>query len=275
MALELAKTNTNYEEKTQYYFRVFLDIAYNLNDSKTGLWDEKTNFFCDKINNSANQFQFLDHKNLVGLLPLIACCTVEINQHFETYITYYLNENPQYKTFVKEISTEKIYLSILPEERFFKITSSLFNENEFWGKYGIRSLSKQYDKKPYSITLFGNEHTLKYQPNESDTTSFGENSNWRGPVWIPTNYVLLKSLEIHALYYGNKIQEKASELAANIQSIFEKDANRQTPVYANTKLNENEILSENPLFFEFFNPETGRGCGASHQTGWTGLIVNL
>ncbi|TAF72466.1 MAG: glucosidase [Bacteroidetes bacterium] len=277
ISLELAKTNPEFEEKSTYFLRVFLEISFNLNHPTIGLWNEKTGFYHDKINNTTNQFQFLDHKNLVGLLPLIASANIDIEQHsyFEKYIETYLQENPQYQPFVKETTKNKLYFSVIPEERFFKITSAFFNPNEFWGKYGIRSLSKQYDKKPFAITLFGQNYTMKYQPNESDTTSFGENSNWRGPVWMPTNYVLAKSLPIHAQYFGKEIGTKAIELAQNLKSIFEKNDVGNLPVYADSSIAENQILNKIPLFYEFFNPETGKGCGASHQTGWTGLIVDL
>lgn len=208
---------------------------------------------------------------------MISTAFVNLENHrvFESYLINFLTENPHYKPFVKETHKNRFYFSAIPEMRFFKITSSLFNPNDFWGKFGIRSLSKQYENQSYSIVIFGQKHNMSYAPNESETTSFGENSNWRGPVWIPINYILIKSLQTHAHYFGNEIEQKSNELANNLKALFEKNKDGYLPIYTDSAILKYNELSKLPLFFEYFNPETGKGCGASHQTGWTGLIVNI
>lgn len=279
IALEIAEKNTNYIEKALFYTKIFLKISYEINHPENGLWCSKTEFYHDKITNIDNDFTFLNHKNMVGLLPMIACDIIEKNSEsnkiYFKKISAYITENIIYAPYCKDIGTNKYFFSLVPEEKFFKLKFSLFSKNEFNGNFGIRSLSYLYKGKPFEINIFSEKHTLSYAPRESTTTSFGENSNWRGPVWLPTNYVLLQSLLVYAQYYGPDLLEKRNEIITNLKNLFIPNQQGYLPIYTDSLLSNNPDFNKIPLFFEFFDPETGKGVGASHQTGWTGLMAVL
>ncbi|TAG56849.1 MAG: glucosidase, partial [Cytophagales bacterium] len=279
IALELAQTDDSKIKKAFYFTKIFLTISQEINHLDTGLWSIKTEFYHDKITNFNQNTYFLDHKNIVGLLPLIATDVIEINNpNLEKYlveVNSLIKNNETFKSYFKNIGNNKYYFSLVPEDKFFKLKSALFSKNEFMGDFGIRSLSYQYLENPYKIELFKEKIEMKYTARKSNTTNFGENSNWRGPVWLPTNYVILQSLIAHAQYFGNNLLEKRKEIIENINKLFIVNNQGYLPIYTDTNLKNKEDFNQIPLFYEFFDPETGKGIGASHQTGWTGLIASL
>ncbi len=279
IALEIDKYNQIYTDRALFYTKIFFKISYELNHSESGLWSNKTEFYHDKITNFSNENIFLDHKNIVGLLPLIASDVILnddlITRNYFEDVSFFLNENDQYNPYFKDIGSNKFYFSCVPEERFFKLKSSLFSTNEFNGKFGIRSLSYQYKENPYKINLFSENFTMAYTPRESTTTNFGENSNWRGPVWLPVNYVLLQSMLVHAQFYGNDLLDKRKDIITNLTHIFVENSQGFLPIYTDTLLSKMDDFNKMPLFYEFFDPETGKGVGAAHQTGWTALLAVL
>ena len=181
-------------------------------------------------------------------------------------------------------------LSLLREHRMKKILSRMLDEMEFLSPYGIRSLSKFHDQHPYTITNDEGTYNMQYAPAESPVPVFGGNSNWRGPVWMPLNFLIIESLQKFHLFYGDgfkveyptrsgqylTLAQISKELSARLKRLFLKDANGQRPIYGdNNKLQNNPHFNNYILFHEYFHGDNGKGLGASHQTGWTGLIAGL
>jgi len=185
---------------------------------------------------------------------------------------------------------ERRLLSLLRGHRMKRILSRLLDETEFLSDYGVRSLSKYYQEHPYSMNLGSNSYTINYEPAESETGLFGGNSNWRGPIWFPSNFLIIESLQRFHHYYGDEfkveyptgsekyltLQEIASELTERIIRLFTRNSEGNRPVYGGIdKFQNDPHFKDYILFHEYFNGDTGEGLGASHQTGWTGLIAKL
>lgn len=298
IALELAQYNQAYEDLATKFFEHFTYIAESINKMQSdtsGAWDEEDGFFYDVLKMQDGAMIPLKVRSLVGLTSLFAVHVIEKS---------FLNKVPEFykrlKWFVKyqrknnrflAIETNKkgsILLSLAPRERLKKIIEVLLDEKEFLSGGGIRSLSKVY-KKPFRIKINGKEFGLKYEPGDSESGLLGGNSNWRGPVWMPMNYEMIKSLQEYYKYFedellvefptnsGNSITIKkaASELRKRLISNFEKKEGKRK-IYGEAAIfNEDPYFKDLILFHEFFHGDTGKGLGASHQTGWTGLIANL
>ncbi|MFT3749745.1 MAG: glucosidase [Agriterribacter sp.] len=302
ISLELASANKAYTGMTTKFFEHFLYIAgamASMGESHSGLWDNEDEFFYDQIRLPDNTINKIKVKSLVGLIPLFAVQvitkeTLRDNPVFAERMEWFLHHRPDLASLVsrwyEEGQGEKHLLSLLRGHRMKRLLSRALDETEFLSDYGVRSLSKKYESHPFCISTDDISTTIKYTPGESDSAMYGGNSNWRGPIWMPMNFLIIESLREFHLFYsddfkieyptasGNYVTLKkaATELANRLLKIFLKDVNGKRPVYGNNvKLQTDPAFSRYILFHEYFHGDSGKGLGASHQTGWTGLIANL
>lgn len=302
IALELSGYNPVYQDMATKFFEHFLYIAGaidNMGDNKEGLWDEEDQFFYDALRLPNDGNLKLRVRSIVGLIPLFA---VEVLNHelleqfprFAERLDWFLNNRPDLANLVsrwqEKSNDEKHLLSLLRGHRMKKILERMLDENEFLSPHGIRALSKYHEQHPYNVEINGTNFSVGYAPAESTTGMFGGNSNWRGPVWMPVNFLIIESLERFYYYYGDDfkieyptgsgnfltIDAIACELSKRVAGLFLRGADGRRPVFG-----ENEKLQQDPhfknyiLFHEYFNGDNGKGLGAAHQTGWTGLIAKL
>ncbi|MEO6733539.1 MAG: glucosidase [Ferruginibacter sp.] len=300
MALELAQNNSNYEDVTTKFFEHFIYIADSLNrigENWTGSWDEEEGFFYDVLAMPDGRYIPLKVRSLVGLSTLFAVLVLKKEQlekvpEFHKRLKWfqkYRKDNGQYLVIEDLKEHHDILLSLVPKKRLQKLLNALLDEKEFLSKGGIRSISKVHEQG-YSVNINGEYFGLDYQPAEGTSSLFGGNSNWRGPVWMPMNYLLVKALKQYCDYYkegcmvefptgsGNKISLSmvSDEIAKRLVAIFEKDNNGDRPVNDNYAIYRNDPdFKDLVLFYEYFHGDTARGVGASHQTGWTGVVAEL
>lgn len=300
MALELARTDPAYEDTASKFFEHFIAINDAINHlGGTGLWDETDGFYYDHLNVDDSSIP-LRIRSLVGLLPLIAVEVIEKEvidnlPGFSKRMNWFLDHRkdlPQFSTCMEEqasrIGHRHRLLAIPSRQRLEKALRYMLDEKEFLSPYGIRSLSKFHKDHPYVFEVDGNRYQVSYQPGESDTAAFGGNSNWRGPIWFPINYLIVEALERYHYFYGDSFKiecptgsgnrltlgEVASEILKRLVSIFLVDASGSRPCHGGLADCGNERQAGGPvLFHEYFHADTGRGLGASHQTGWTALIA--
>ena len=303
IALELAKDNPVYEDIATKFFEHFLSIASAINDRDgqgNGLWDETDGIFYDELNLPNGQKVPLKVRSLVGLMPLIAVETFEGDIHkrfpnFAQRMEWFLQNRPDIAGHITDIhehgSEKRILLSFLSRERLEKLLQHLLDEQEFLSPYGIRSVSKFHEAHPYHFYVGESEtFTISYQPAESQSGLFGGNSNWRGPIWFPVNYLIIEALQKYHHYYGDicsvecpahsgkqeNLWDVATELSKRLIKIFMPNHEGIRPVYG-----VQEAFQHDPnwrdyvLFHEYFHGDNGAGLGASHQTGWTGLVAKL
>jgi hypothetical protein len=303
IALELAKHNHVYEDIATKFFEHFLGIAEamsNIGEHGIGLWDDEDKFFYDVLHLPDERMVQLKVRSMVGLIPLFAVEVLEpelLQQlpEFARRLEWYLNYRPELAKLVSHWEIEgtghRRLLSLLRGHRMKKLLQRMLDETEFLSEYGVRALSRQHEDRPYVFDLMnGQQVSVGYRPAESDTGLFGGNSNWRGPIWFPVNYLIIESLQKFHHYYGDdfriecptgsgrfmSIREVADELSRRLARIFLKDANGERPVFQHhALLNRDPHFRDYVLFYEYFHGDTGRGVGASHQTGWTGLIAKL
>ena len=302
IALELATFNPVYQDMATKFFEHFLYIAgamESMGENEEGLWDEDDNFFYDVVRLPDGRSEKLKVRSMVGLIPLFA---VEILDHellkknpeFTKRLDWFLSYRPDLASLVsrwqEKSDNEKHLLSLLRGHRMKKILQRMLDENEFLSAFGIRALSKYYKDHPYQVSYNGNSFSVQYEPGESTTGFFGGNSNWRGPVWMPVNYLIIESLQRFHYYYGDdfkvecptgsgqylSLNEVADELTDRLAKIFLINAEGRRTVFGdNEKLQTDPYFKNYILFHEYFHGDTGKGLGASHQTGWTGLIARL
>ncbi len=302
ISLELAKHNKVYQDMATKFFEHFLYIAGaidNMGQDGTGLWDEDDQFYYDVLKLPNDGSIKLKVRSLVGLIPLFA---VEVLDHaildelpeFAKRLNWFLENRPNLASLVSrwhENGTGDTHLlSLLRGHRIKKILTRMLDETEFLSDHGIRALSKYHKDHPYAIDIDGTDFTVEYAPGESTSGLFGGNSNWRGPVWMPANFLIIESLQRFHYYYGNgfkvecptgsgnylTLEEVAEEITKRLVRIFKKDPGGNRPVSgAYEKIQKDPHFSHYILFYEYFHGDTGRGVGASHQTGWTGLIAKL
>jgi hypothetical protein len=302
ISLELAKHNSIYEDIASKFFEHFLYIAQamtNMAEEGIGLWDDEDEFFYDVLTLPNGRNKILRLRSMVGLIPLFAVETLEPEllerlPNFHRRMKWVLDNRPELATLVSHWdvpgSGQRRLLSLLRGHRMKMILSRMLDETEFLSPYGIRALSKAYDDDPYIFDYGDMKVDVKYQPAESNTTMFGGNSNWRGPVWFPVNYLIIESLQKFHHYYGDdfkiecpkgsgnyvSILEAANEISRRLGKIFLKNEEGERPVFGkNELLQKDPNFSDNILFYEYFHADEGRGAGASHQTGWTALIAKL
>jgi hypothetical protein len=301
MSLELAKTNKIYEEVSAKFFRHFLNIAWamhHIGKKDISLWDDEDNFYYDVVEMSNGTTERLKVRSLVGVIPMFA---VEIMhkdlfdelQDFRKRANEIIRTRPDLASLISNLEKANpegnFLFSIMRGFRLEHLLKHLLDENEFLSDYGIRSLSKFHKDHPF---VFNNSHQIQYEPGESRSAMFGGNSNWRGPIWMPLNYMIIQSLRKYYTFYGptyvyefptgsgNKLnlKEIANELTKRLIRLFERNENGKFQYHADDPENKfaNDAHFRNEHFFyEFFDGDNGKGLGASHQTGWTALIANL
>ncbi len=301
IALELARYDAVYDEMATKFFDHFLYIAgaiTSLGHDNVGLWDEADTFFYDQLRMEDGSTQRLRVRTLVGLIPMFA---VEIlddellqqNPAFVKRMTWFQSHRPDLYNQVSRYSEkgveEKRLLSLLRGFRLKSLLSKMLDETEFLSLHGVRAVSKVYCDHPYEFRLDSTTFRLTYTPAESDSNMFGGNSNWRGPVWMPVNYLLVESILRFYSYFGDEftvefpvgsgaqitLKAVAAELADRLISLFTKDASGQRPVLGQHPKYQDPHFRDHVLFYEYFDGDNGRGVGASHQTGWTGLVAEL
>jgi hypothetical protein len=304
IALELALYNRAYEDIATKFFEHFLEIAKAMtrvgDDGRgLGLWDERDEFFYDMLHTPDGRTRPLEVRSMVGLIPLFVVETLEpelLNRlpDFRRRLEWFLNHRPDLASLVSRWQEcgrgERRLLSLLRGHRMKRLLRRMLDESEFLSDYGVRALSRYYREHPYSITCHGTTLTVSYQPAESASGMFGGNSNWRGPVWLPVNYLIIESLQKFHHYYGDEfkvecptasgrfvtIQNVAQELTRRLTKLFLRDAQGRRAVFGTSdRLQNDPHFRDYLLFYEYFHGDSGRGVGAEHQTGWTGLIAKL
>jgi hypothetical protein len=301
ISLELARTKPIYQDMATKFFEHFLYIAgamANIGDEGINLWDDEDEFFYDVLH-TPHGLTPLKVRSMVGLIPLFAVETLEPElldtvPDFKRRMEWFLNYRPDLANLVSrwhETGTgDRRLLSLLRGHRMKRILKRMLDETEFLSEYGIRALSRFHKDHPYVFTVNGDPLTVDYQPAESTSGLFGGNSNWRGPIWFPVNFLIIESLQKFHHYYGDDfkiecptgsgnlmtINEAADELSRRLTKIFLRDEENRRPVFgANEKLQRDPNFRDYILFHEYFNGDNGAGIGASHQTGWTGVIAKL
>ena len=304
IALELALHNPVYEDIATKFFEHFLHIAEAMtciggDGCGVGLWDEEDQFYYDELNLPDGRMLKLKVRSMVGLIPLFAVETLEPElldrlPDFKRRLKWFLSYRPELTALVSRWEEpgggERRLLSLLRGHRMKKLLRRMLDETEFLSDYGVRSLSKQHRDQPYTFQCRGVSLTVSYLPGESDSGIFGGNSNWRGPIWFPVNYLIIESLQKFHHYYGNDfkiecptgsgkyltINGVAEELSRRLARILLRDAAGRRPVFGkHEKLQTDPHFRDYVLFHEYFHGDSGRGVGASHQTGWTGLVAKL
>jgi hypothetical protein len=301
IALELARENKSYEDIASKFFEHFLYISNAINgvgEKQTGLWDEKDGFYYDMLTLPDDTQIPLKIRSMVGLIPLFAVMTIdqkviESLPGFERRMDWFIQNKPDLVTqcsIGKASNSQRSFLSITNQYRLRSILEKMLDEEEFLSPYGIRSLSKYHEKNPYILKLDGAEYSIDYEPAESRTGLFGGNSNWRGPIWFPVNFLIIESLQKFHHYLGDSFKvecptgsgnlmnlwEVSLELSNRLISIFTKDSSGRRPFYGDIEKFQTDPNSKNLILFnEYFHADSGAGLGASHQTGWTGLIAKI
>jgi hypothetical protein len=302
LALELTAHDPNYEDMTYKFVEHFLYIAAGMNKpGEGGMWDEEDGFYYDLLRLPDGSATHLKVRSMVGLLPLAATTVVEpwmrerVPQVVDGMQTR-MHQMPQLLDAIHPTGpghlgvAERGILALVNPERLRRILSRMLDESEFLSPYGIRALSKHHEQHPYVFRAGGQEYRVGYLPAESDTGMFGGNSNWRGPIWMPVNVILIRALLNFYLYYGDNFKiecptgsgrlmnlfEVAKEIADRLTRIFLRDENGRRAVYGCTeKFQTDPHWRDYILFYEYFHGDNGAGLGASHQTGWTGLVAKL
>ena len=302
IALELAKEDIAYEDVASKFFEHFVyisDAMNNLGDAETELWSEEDGFYYDVLHFPPAQKIPLKIRSMVGLIPLFAVETLEDKwlddlPNFKKRTAWFLKNRPDLTADIACLQEQgregRRMLAIVTKDRLRRILEYMLDETEFLSDYGIRALSRFHKDNPYHLLLEDTEYQISYEPGESLSGMFGGNSNWRGPIWFPMNFLLIESLQKFDYFFGNdfKIEmptgsgkymnlwQVSQELEKRLAKIFLKDESGQRAVYgANEKFQNDEHWREQILFYEYFHGDSGKGLGASHQTGWTGLIGKI
>jgi len=302
MAMEIARDNPVYEGLAGRFLEQFLRIAGSMDrvgDNADELWDDEDGFFYDLLHLPGGQAMRLKVRSMVGLLPLCAAAIVpgdifERSTYLKGRMALFLERHPQLRKNIHPIDQPgyagRYLLSVCGEDKLRKILRRMLDEARFLSPFGLRSLSRHHLEDPYEFLVHGDRYEVKYLPGESDSGMFGGNSNWRGPVWMPVNLLVIGALIQYYLYYGDTFRvecptgsgneltlfEVAQEISRRLVSIFLPSGQGERPVFgAASKFQTDPQFKEHLLFYEYFNGDTGEGLGASHQTGWTGLVARL
>src|SRR5579863_7212936 len=301
IALELAQDNHVYEDIASKFFEHFLYIAHALNNlaGEDGLWDDEDGFYYDVLKLDDGSAVPLKVRSLVGLLPLLAIAVGERGMGlrvpgFRERLTWFIENSPSLCSNVAALDHEgfdsRLLLAVVGHDRLERILARALDESQFLSPYGIRSLSKYHRDHPYSLDIAGRSYRVDYEPAESTTGTFGGNSNWRGPVWFPINFLIVEALQKFHYHAGDDFKvecptgsgkmltlwEVSMELSHRLIRLFARDSAGRRPIYGDSEIFQTDPQwRDNILFFEYFHGDTGAGLGASHQTGWTGLVAKL
>ena len=300
LAFELTAHDPTYEAMIAKFAEHFYYIARGMNrPGQDGMWDEEDGFYYDLLRLPDGSATRLKVRSMVGLLPLCATTVIEKWQRERVpramaATMERLRRIPELKESMHPMGpghlgvAERGIIALLTPERLRRILTKMLDENEFLSPYGIRSLSKFHEQHPYVFNAGGQEYRVDYLPAESNTGMFGGNSNWRGPIWMPVNALILRALLNFYLYYGDNFKiecptgsgkmmnlfEVSKEIAERLSHIFTRDEHGRRPVYGGTeKFQSDPHWRDHILFYEYFHGDNGAGLGASHQTGWTGLVA--
>jgi len=301
IALELASEDPSYEDVASKFFEHFVAITDAMNSlGGTGLWDDADGFYYDQLHVHGDHVP-LRVRSMVGLIPLFACEVIEQETianlpGFTKRMRWFLENRPELAKYTSYMSASPgkddehghRLLAIPSKERLTSVLRYLLDETEFLSRHGVRSVSRHHADQPYVFRHDGEEFRVQYDPAESSSGLFGGNSNWRGPVWFPVNYLLVEALERYEHFYGDTLRVEcptgsgrflslgavATELSARLASLFLPDERGRRPCHGGeTQYADDPHWRDLVLFHEYFHGDTGRGVGASHQTGWTALVV--
>ncbi|HXM54770.1 MAG TPA: glucosidase, partial [Candidatus Dormibacteraeota bacterium] len=297
IALELARENPTYEDVATKFFEHFAYIADAINSR--GLWDEEDGLYHDVLHTDDGNAVPIRARSIVGLIPLLAVTVLPAAVRnrlpdFSRRMDFYLSLRPEVGALVEHIHVvgeqDNYLLSILTPDQLRRVVARLLDEAEFLSPHGVRSLSRFHRDHPLRMDVGGGAAVLDYEPGESTSGLFGGNSNWRGPVWFPINYLLVRALRRFHAYVGDGFEvecptgsgrlvtlvEASDEIARRLASIFLDDDCGRRPVFGDRDLFQRDPAWHDLIpFHEYFHGDTGAGLGASHQTGWTGLVANL
>ena len=300
IAFELTPHDPAYEDIASKFFEHFLYIASAMNRlGDRGLWDETDGFYYDCLRLPDDRKIPLRVRSLVGLIPLFAVTTLEPEEldrmpGFRRRMNWFIKHRPDLCGNIASITRhgveERLLLSMVQSTRVRRVLQTMLDENEFLSPHGIRGTSRYHKAHPFVLKADGHEYRVDYEEAESTTGIFGGNSNWRGPVWFPVNYLMIESLQRFHHYYGDEFQvefptgsgkpmnlsQVAAELSRRLSRLFLRDKNGHRPVFGGSeKFQTDPHFRDHILFYEFFNGDNGAGLGASHQTGWTALVAKL
>ncbi|MEW6599687.1 MAG: glucosidase [Nitrospirota bacterium] len=299
MALEIAQQDPSYEDTASKFFEHFVHIAESLNVfGENGLWHEGDGFYYDSIHLPGGGKTPLRVRSIVGLTSLFAVSvisreTLERLPGFNKRLLWFRNNRINLNKYlaIEELREgQDILLSLVPNKRLVRILRRLLDENEFLSPGGIRSISRHHKDHPFTMKVNGNEYSVGYEPAESVSGLYGGNSNWRGPVWVPINYLFIDALKKYHTYYGDTLKvecpsgsgnfmdlgDVAKKLSQKITSIFIRDREGKRPAHGDDeRYRRDPHFKDLVLFHEYFHADTCRGLGASHQTGWTGLVAEM
>ena len=302
MSIELGTYDTTYDDLTHKFLEHFLWIASGMNrPGSDGMWDEEDGFYYDVLRLPDGSAHRLKVRSMVGLLPLCATTIIEERQRqrpsqVSDLVNRRLSRMPELRASMHPMGPEhrgvagRDILAVVSRERLRRILSRMLDENEFLSPYGVRALSRHHLEHPFVFTIQGQEHRVGYVPGESDSGMFGGNSNWRGPIWMPVNQLIIRALLQYYRYYGDSFTiecptgsgimmnlfEVSREISARLTRIFTRDASGRRPVFGDAAtFQDDPHWRDALLFYEYFHGDTGEGLGASHQTGWTGTVAKL
>ena len=296
ISFELAATNQAYQGIASKFFEHFVAIVNSVNsDCGQGLWHAEDRFYYDFVRPHHGAPIPMRVRSLVGLLPMIAVELLDKEQlhvkgRFKKRMDWFLKESPSLARHLQYSEDgSRVLLSLVPRSRLISLLERMFDENEFLSPFGIRSLSRVHEKEPFRIDYQQQRFQVRYEPGESQTAMFGGNSNWRGPIWFPINYLLVDALKRYYAFYGDELKvelptgsgcrvtllEAARELERRLVSLFQADPDGRIPAVPELSLKSARSLwTEGRLFHEYFHAETGKGLGSCHQTGWTALVAS-
>ncbi|GFO15059.1 glucosidase, partial [Plakobranchus ocellatus] len=293
IAVELCNNDISYTDMAIKFLRHFLFIARAINCtcSEGGLWDEEDKFFYDVAYYQEPHSTPVRIRSWSGIIPLLACCSINLH-NCQMVKTFLLKCDRHFSPFVCKLGENEFFLTLVSYTKLKLMLKTIFSEDEFLSPYGIRSMSKIYETNPYTYEVNGTPISMTYLPGESDTNLFGGNSNWRGPIWLCMNYLFVECLEKYSdldrvftlplsVHYPTKSPTKmtfvsiAQDLCRRIISIFLPGKNGIRPIHGTQEKYAEPDWQKLLLFYEYIHAETGRGCGASHQTGWTALVVEF
>ena len=301
IALELARQDPAYQDVASKFFEHFVYIAHavhDLGDEGINLWDEQDGFYYDVLHGNGAVHR-LTVRSMVGLIPLFAVETLEPEvvdrlPGFKRRMQWFIDNHPELRRHVevaeKPGGGARRLLAIVGRAQLPRVLKFMLDEQEFLSPHGVRAVSRYHKDHPYVLRLDGMEHRVDYEPAESSSGLFGGNSNWRGPVWFPVNYLLIESLQKFHYFYRDTLKvefptgsrttldlwQVAAELSRRLTRIFLRDADGRRPVYGGTeKFQRDPHWRDLVLFYEYFHGDNGAGTGAAHQTGWTGIVAKL